>query len=594
VTSVRCRCAMSRALSDADEGSCGCTACASHRISRLCRSKPTSHFGGAGWDRSPRGQRARMGGRPAEPQCAGSWPPADGECAVRFAARQGVGGCVMAVVGTDRNACGEVPGRKVGRSHARCSAPAMSRDGQSGLVVPGGRLNRDVSQKDPTVVPAPCRITAQTTDRGGLGRRNRVGRRVVLASAAGAMATLLAGCSAPLRRLAIGGPTVIVRSQYLFELKASLEEAWSRSGSRGHLVIERPGNASDMTNYEHTGDIVDIAPGEIYNNAAQNVLDLRPVLSEVNFPIGSLLPSAVDDYRQGSALRGLPLIVGEWQFYVNEPVVAALGIRASGRWTWSEMVDALAVAKTKKSGLSSGLIGGTGWGDVNLWGAFVQGLGGSLTSGGHLALSGAVAPTEKVVAVARSCGWQPNPWSNLQNRQWRDFYSGGFSNSATSAIFAFLQPARIYTSEVPTALRTLPTSPFPLMGSRDVVPAYSGSGLAISPFVAQPERVAEALIWFYAPEQQQLLADNGWPPVVTDIAMRVWPNLQDRFPSDWPKFDAGGYTDIVAQITGGRPVNSFDVEEAVANACQTMYQGGDIESTLLALESQLETIIAAG
>jgi len=413
---------------------------------------------------------------------------------------------------------------------------------------------------------------------------SRISRRAALGLAAG-FAAALAGCSRPLPALA--APELVVRSEYLLQLKDRLRSQWGASGIRARLRIEQPPAPGSVEAYEQSGDILDISTGEINNAAKQNFLDLRPLLTAQDFPLSSLLPSAVAAYAQGSALRALPLVLGEWQFYVNAPRLAELGVAVPARWEWQDVVNALAVAVGRGSVPSSVLVAGTGWGDPNLWGAFVQGLGGRLTAGGTVDLSGAVAATTELVHLARGYGWHPDADSNPANLQWGDFYSSGFAKTAASALFAFLQPMRIYPGMVPGALQRLPTTPFPLLPARDVVPAYSGSGLALSPYTTSPQLAAEALTWLYQPEQQQILATNGWPPVVLQLAEQSWPTLQDHFPGYWAKFDAAGYTDVSYELTGGRPANSFDLGQTVEEACAAMYGGADVATELGKLQEQL-------
>ena len=362
---------------------------------------------------------------------------------------------------------------------------------------------------------------------------------------------------------------------------------WASSGIRGRLAIRPIRGAGGIDAYEQTGDVLDISTEEIHNAAKRNFLDLTPLLSAQNFPVSSLLPSAVAGYRQGAALRGLPLVLGEWQFYVNAPRLHQLGIAQPASWTFANMVDALAVAVAKGSAPDAVLVAGTGWGDSALWGAFVQGLGGALTAGGSLDLSGAVAATTRLVSIARRYGWHPDPDSNPTNLQWMNFYGHGFAQAAESALFAFLQPMRIYPGSVPRALQNLATTPFPLMPARDVVPAYAGSGLALSPDTKQPELAASALVWLYRPEQQGILASNGWPPVVLPIAEATWPALQNAFPPYWAKFDAASYTDIFAELTAGQPTNAYLLDQTVAAACETMYAGADVAKELGQLQQKL-------
>lgn len=182
-----------------------------------------------------------------------------------------------------------------------------------------------------------------------------------------------------------------------------------------------------------------------------------------------------------------------------------------------------------------------------------------------------MAATTRLVSVARGCGWHPDPESNCNNPHWSDFYTGGFLRSAGDALFAFLQPMRIYPGRVPPALRSLPTAAFPRMPARDVVPAYSG--LALSPYATDPELATQVLLWLYEPRQQRLLAAHGWLPVVEAVAQQVWPTLRGAMPPFWAKFDAPGYTDVQEQITAGRPTNPIALSIAVEDACQALYGG---------------------
>lgn len=118
--------------------------------------------------------------------------------------------------------------------------------------------------------------------------------------------------------------------------------------------------------YGHTGDLLGISPGMVHNDAHPNFPDLRPLLSAPNLSPSALLSGAVADHQDGSVLRGLPRVVGEWQFYANPPLLGELGVASPPRWTWQAFVDALARAVGRGSAPSSVLVAGTGWGDANL------------------------------------------------------------------------------------------------------------------------------------------------------------------------------------------------------------------------------------
>lgn len=400
----------------------------------------------------------------------------------------------------------------------------------------------------------------------------------------------LSACARPL--LGVGLPTIVVRSEYLSQLAASLERSWATPGVRARLSV-RPlaRGAGTVGAYEATGDILDVTPGELRNMAARNFVALGPILTAQNFNAQTLMPNAVAAYRDGSALRGLPLIVGEWQFYTNPTALHKLGIRPPAAWTWRTMLHALDVAVAKGASATSVLVAGTGWGEYALWGALVLGLGGSLTSAGALDLSGAVAATTHLAAVARHAGWHPDPQSNPDNGPWWDFYLSGFSGAAGSALFAFLQPMRIYPGSVPPALAHLPTVAFPRLPVRPVVPAYRGSGLAISPDCRRPELAGAVLAWLYQPAQQRLLASRGWPPVVLPVARKVWPRVDAALPAFWAKFDPARYVDVFYLLTRGLPTNEFLLNQAVATACQAIYDGAPVRTELLALQRQLTRLI---
>ncbi len=104
-----------------------------------------------------------------------------------------------------------------------------------------------------------------------------------------------------------------------------------------------------------------------------------------------------------------------------------------------------------------------------------------------------------------------------------DFYTHGFSGALRNALFAFLQPVRIYPGTVPQGLLRFTPSPFPLLPVRHVVPAYSGSGLAVSPYTKHLDLAVSALTWLYQPKQQAIIATRGWPPVVSSLLHTVWP-----------------------------------------------------------------------
>jgi len=423
----------------------------------------------------------------------------------------------------------------------------------------------------------------------------RLTRRSALAlGLAAAGATGLSGCARPLA--ALTPPEIIVRSAYLADAKVAsqLRAAWTSSGIAARLNIAGPSYARTFEGDERSGDLLDVTPPEIHNVAKRNFLDLTPLLAAQNFPLASLLPSAVADYQEGSGLRALPLILGEWQFYVNTPLLHHLGLAVPAQWTWMDMVDALAVAVGRGSAPSSVLVGGTGWGHYALWGAFVLGLGGSLASGGHLDLTGAVAATTHLVSAARRYGWHPDQASNPSNVQWWDFYGHGFGLTDADALFSFLQPARIYPGRIAPGVSTLATVPFPRLPAGPVVPAYKGSGLGLSPYARHPDLAVEALLWLYRPAQQRILAEQGWPPVVVKVAEQIWPGLEGTLPDFWAKFDSAGYTDIFNLLTGGRPTNEFEVDLAVGAACQAMYVGADVAGELADLQQKLDPLVGKG
>ena len=377
---------------------------------------------------------------------------------------------------------------------------------------------------------------------------------------------------------------MVVESSRLYPLRAALQRAWSESGKPYPLQFRRQ-TIGTIDAYLQAGDVVEVAPSFINNLAKRTFVDLLPLLKGRNFSLESFLPGVLDTFRQGAALRGLPLILGEFQLYANRKRLAGLGMPAPVRWTWSQITDALDRAAVATPTSSAALLAGLGWGDYRLWGGLLLGLGATLRSGDHLDLPGGVPQMKQLVEWARRYHWDPNPVTNPTNATWGDFYDKGFAGAAGSAVFAFLPSYLVYGGgPYPPGVDPLI---FPLLPVRHVVPAWPSTGVGLSPYATSAERALDVVLWLWEPQQQSYFAAQGWPPATQGSATDQWAHVAADLPPSTPKFDAAGYLDVYAAITADRPSLEYPVAQAVAAACKRMYGGADVATEVSNLQQTL-------
>ena len=338
-------------------------------------------------------------------------------------------------------------------------------------------------------------------------------------------------------------------------------------------------------------DILEVAPDMLYNNAPKKFVDISPILKARNYPLGRLTPAAVLPYWVGSALCGLPLIIGEWQFYVNTKRLMAKHLVVEKAWTFEDMLATLAEAHGGYRERNA-VFAGTGWGNYGLWGAFVLGLGGTLSAGGRVHLSGAVDAATRLVDIARRYRWSPDAGSNPQNNGWWTFYQYGFSGQVENALFAFLQPMTVYPGWFTQGTMALVPTEFPRMPMGSVVPAYGGSGLAVSPYSRSADAAVDFMLWLYEDAQQRILAEEGWPPVIAGAAgTAIWSKVNGQLPAYWVKFSQNGYVDIASELSNGTGANVNQIQAYVAAACTDMYAGASVEGELGRLEKRLNALV---
>ena len=168
--------------------------------------------------------------------------------------------------------------------------------------------------------------------------------------------------------------------------------------------------------------------------AGQYLLSRRPPLEAVDFDLGGLGPGTLTAPPNASGdVLGLPISLAEHQFYVNLPRLSALGVAISNPWTYGASENAILVARGQGGGGPA--VVGLGWSAINIWAAFVVGLGGQImASSSGLSLGGAVSATGQLVELAREAQWDPLGTLDM------DFAVGGFSGPTAMAVFGLAAP----------------------------------------------------------------------------------------------------------------------------------------------------------
>lgn len=415
---------------------------------------------------------------------------------------------------------------------------------------------------------------------GASRRRDRFGRRAIIAAVAGGTGGLV-GCAGRLPR-AVGGSGTPLRvfAPSLDPVRHPLLQAWQRTGPRPAFGLEllRGMNvvlSGGLLRREHLA----VGKADVVESPYAGLVDLDPYLRGVNFDSASLLAQAVLPFRSScGALTALPLRLGEIQFYVNGPLLRRLRIRPPRRWTYAAMVAALEVRRTSARLRDWPAIVGLGWGDLRLWGALVLGLGGGFTRGGRVDLVAAVGATAAVAAMARRFGWRP---VTSADPALRDFELRGFQGSGVlGALFAFLPPGVPSGGETPQA--------FPLLPRRAVVPAWEPTGLSVLRHERNPADAVRFMVWLYRPPQQRLLMTAGIPPVVADFGLRAfWQAL----PPSAPRFRFHGYTDTAAWVRQVWGAAGSLVSESPA-ALQRIGAGVDVAWALQRWQQSVQAAVA--
>lgn len=389
-------------------------------------------------------------------------------------------------------------------------------------------------------------------------------------------------------------PPLKIASVPLNRVRDKILAQWKPSAQGFGIDIGEP-TAHDLQTYLHSNDIIDFDP-IMDDPRPYPVLD--ELLKKHNFDKMSLVSGALGPFASiPGGLRGLPYFLSEFAFYVNASRLAQLGVGTRTQWSLDTMTSALDVAIANgPSADTSPLIVGVdgGWTDVRMWGAFVLSRGGSLGPTDRIDFSGAVKQTLELVDFARRYRWDP-PGSR------RSFEQSGFSGSAANALFAFLQPWTATLIGLPaplssSAVPSVPTSSFPLLGTPAVVPEFSAFGFVVSPYCQNQDFAVKFLLWLYETDQQKLLAAAGYPPVVSSPSLRqFWGGVQGALDPGIPKFAFDGLVDVVDRFPHF-PLGicqwcsySFGIQRALQN----IYNGADADTELgkaaQTLEQQLAT-----
>lgn len=336
-------------------------------------------------------------------------------------------------------------------------------------------------------------------------RRGFLRAGLVLASAV----LTATGCAAPGigsgPRRSITRKHLVVVSNSILPIATELARAWDAGHPSSQLVVlsqtgPAPRYVMPSPNYAHAdvgeqwGDGMEISGLKPY-------LSIRQLVRQANFNLSVLPPSGVHAFEFAGDLFGLPLMTAPLILLVNTAILRKVGIAhpSNASWTLGEIQSAVAAARASKAVPSSAsLIVGLPWTDVRIWGAFVLGLGGSLTDArGTLDFAGSpcIKATQVLAGLATAAKW-----------------SGVQLTFAPDALFTIQNYPCL-----PRSMRTpIPGTRFPVLPNNPVIPAYETNGLTVPVHCQQPTLATEFILWLYEPNQQRLLMSAGVPPIVTN------------------------------------------------------------------------------
>ncbi len=348
----------------------------------------------------------------------------------------------------------------------------------------------------------------------------------------------LAGCaSAP----AVGTKAKRMRifSPSLYGARHALLVAWRRDGAPFPVEFV-PGISVSIANQPFASGEMPPPHADVVEVSQGGMVDLHPYLKGANLDLGRLLPQVVARFTAAcGAVTALPVGMREVQFYVNDSLLRKLKVGRTRPWSFSAVIAALAAHRASTTLRAGPPLVGLGWGDLNLWGALVLGLGGALARNGALDFVAAATATANLASIGTRYGWSAGPSANAVLF---DFERHGFKGSrSASCVFAFMPPGVPAGTERPEPFPTLPRMP--------AVPAWHTTGLAAQPHSHQAAALVRFMGWLYAPAQQRLLATLGLPPVLAAQALRdFWHRGQGKLPAAAARFQFRGYTDVPYQI----------------------------------------------
>lgn len=406
-------------------------------------------------------------------------------------------------------------------------------------------------------------------------RSSFITRRSAIRLAAGT-AVMLSGCARPQPR-ATAPVGIAVKDSSLFRIKQALSDVWGSSGSGFPITISATELSSSVEADQRAFDIIGVL-GE--GPVDPSYRDLTADLNARNFNSARFRPSAIAPFQMSTqGIRALPLVLSEWQFYVNAPGMRAVGMAMPATWTWGDVIQALGLATVLPH--PAPVVTGEGWGNISLWGAFVLGMGGTFTRGDRVDLSGAVDATRQLVEWVKNTGWKPDPGVTMPP----------FAGPRANSLFGFYEPWTIAYQPSPDFVR-LPISPFPRLPIRDVVPAARSFGLAVSPYCAHPQLAMEFLLWLYSPDQQRLLASQDIPPVISDPdVMAYWAHTQSVRPQNMPVFDLDQYTNVLAALPPAG-WQSAKYQPLFTPAFKRMMHGSDVGTELEGVQKQIDAMLS--
>lgn len=435
------------------------------------------------------------------------------------------------------------------------------------------------------------------------GARGAVSRRTWL-TAAGTV--LLAGCAAsqPTRQQLLNAPsTLVIADEYLSRAEHSLSAAWKSDHPSGTLTFvsvisyagpNRPGPMVNQSSVAanmlrtHGADVVGVSDGD---GLLTELLDLGPYVGTANLNLAALIPASVGAFTIGGRLRAVPLFPTQVQFYVNTPALKTFGIPVRSVWTWDDFESALRSVVPGGGHLPYGAlpVAGLTWADFRMWGALVEGLGGTLISGDQLNVAGAFEATLKLVSFARAVGWDPG---STRSSALATFYPGGFQGKAAQSPFAFSAPWTVaftggnvnslWGPKPPNVVQGLPVSAFPQTPIRRVTPAFHMYGVGELPSSKRIETATSFLFWLLQPAQQVLLMDAGLPPVTTDAAtLTYWRALRQA--ANVPVCDESALLDVphaLPPVRASGTSSGLVYQRVIGAALAHMYHGASVEAEL--------------